>query len=161
VLPLDRDSQTIGPKRFFLGGASTMRGYGEDELVPQDLRDAYLEQARACAGSLSGAACSEAARQLQGGRALVSEGGESFVLGKAELRVPVRGAAEVGLFTDVGNLWLDPRQATLRGARVNVGAGVRFVTPIGPAALDLGLNVAPDERLRERLWAPHFSIGLF
>jgi outer membrane protein assembly factor BamA len=160
VLPLDRDSQTIAPKRFFLGGASTMRGYGEDELVPYDLRPVYLEQVRACAGSLSGAACSEAARQIQRGT-LASEGGESFVLGKAELRVPVRGAAELGLFTDVGNLWLDPLQLTLRGARVNIGAGIRFATPIGPAALDIGFNVAPDDRLGERFWAPHFSIGLF
>ena len=58
VLPLDPASQTIGPKRFFLGGASTMRGYGEDELIPQDVRGAYLEQVRACAGSASGLACS-------------------------------------------------------------------------------------------------------
>jgi outer membrane protein insertion porin family len=161
VLPLDRDSQTIGPKRFYLGGASTMRGYGEDELLPEDLRSAFLEQARACAGSLSGAACSEVARQIASGKTLASEGGESFVLAKAELRIPVRGAAEAGLFVDAGNLWLDPRQATFARLRLNVGVGMRFATPIGPAAVDLGLNVAPDQRLGEDVFAPHFSIGLF
>jgi outer membrane protein assembly factor BamA len=161
VLPLDRDSQTIGPKRFFLGGASTLRGWGEDELLPEDLRAAFVDQSRACAGSISGAACSDAARQIASGQTLVSEGGESFVLGKAELRLPVRGAAEVGFFADAGNLWLDPLQTTLHDIRMNVGAGVRFATPIGPAALDLGLNVTRDERIGERLWAPHFSIGLF
>jgi outer membrane translocation and assembly module TamA len=45
--------------------------------------------------------------------------------------------------------------------RANVGFGIRFVTPIGPAALDLGFNVTPDERINERLFAPHFTIGLF
>jgi outer membrane protein assembly factor BamA len=161
VLPLDRDSQTIGPKRFYLGGAATMRGYAEDELVPEDVRPLYLEQARACAGSVSGAACSESARRIAAGESPTSEGGEAFALAKLELRVPVRGAAELGLFADVGNLWLDPRAASLSRLRLNVGAGLRVATPIGPAALDVGFNVEPDERLAERLWAPHFSIGLF
>jgi outer membrane translocation and assembly module TamA len=75
--------------------------------------------------------------------------------------VPVRDAVEAGLFADVGNLWLDPRRATLSTVRVNVGAGARFATPIGPAAFDVGLNVDPDPRLGESRWAPHFSIGVF
>jgi outer membrane protein assembly factor BamA len=161
VLPLDPESQTIGPKRFFLGGASTMRGFGEDEMLPEDRREPFLEQLRACAGSLSGAACSEAARQIAAGKAIPSEGGEAFLLAKAELRVPVRGAAEAGFFVDAGNLWLDPRNATFRSLRFDVGVGLRLATPIGPAALDLGMNLAPDERLGEPVFSPHFSIGLF
>jgi hypothetical protein len=35
------------------------------------------------------------------------------------------------------------------------------VTPVGPAALDLGFNLAPDLAINERLWALHFTIGLF
>jgi outer membrane protein assembly factor BamA len=161
VLPLDRESQTIGPKRFFLGGASTMRGYAEDELLPEDVRGPLLDEVRACAGSLSGAACSESARDVAAGDAAISPGGEAFALAKAELRIPVRGAVEAGLFADVGNLWLDPRNAALTVLRYNVGAGLRFATPIGPAALDVGFNVEPDTRLAERRWPPHFSIGLF
>jgi outer membrane translocation and assembly module TamA len=45
--------------------------------------------------------------------------------------------------------------------RANVGIGLRFITPIGPAAVDVGFNVTPDQRLNERLAAPHFTIGLF
>ena len=161
VLPLDPASQTIGPKRFFLGGASTMRGYGEDELIPQDVRGAYLEQVRACAGSVSGLACSPAARQFAAGQFLTSEGGESFVNGKIELRVPLSENVEAGLFTDLGNLWLDPRVGSITDVRWNFGAGLRFLTPIGPAVLDLGVNPTPDARLGEGYLAPHFSIGLF
>ena len=102
-----------------------------------------------------------AARQLAAGKTLTSEGAEAFVLAKAELRVPVRGAVEAGLFVDVGNLWLDPRLVELSSMRLNVGAGLRFATPIGPAALDVGLNATPDKRLGEARIAPHFSIGLF
>jgi len=161
VVALDPASQTIGPKRFFLGGAATMRGYGEDEMIPEDVRSAYLDQVRACAGSLSGLGCSSVAQQLSQGQTLVSEGGEAFVLAKAELRVPLRESIEAGLFTDIGNLWLDPRQATIADLRLNVGFGLRFASPVGPAVVDFGFNVTPDGRLGEKLFAPHFSIGLF
>jgi outer membrane protein assembly factor BamA len=165
VFPIDSGSRTIGPKRFFLGGSSTMRGYGEDEMLPIDLRDALLAQRAACLEAPGSEACasSEAGRRLASGRTVASEGGESFALAKVELRMPVRGAVEAGVFADVGNLWLDPRLITfdLASVRLNVGAGLRFLTPIGPAALDFGVNVTQDERLGERLFAPHFSIGLF
>jgi outer membrane protein assembly factor BamA len=161
VLPLDAASQTIGPKRFFLGGAATMRGYGEDEMVPEDVRSEYAREVAACASSLSGLACSPVARQLAQGQTLVSPGGESFVLWKGELRIPLRESIEAGLFADVGNVWLDPRLTSLTDVRVNFGLGLRFLTPIGPASLDLGVNPKPDGRLGERYLAPHFSIGLF
>jgi outer membrane protein assembly factor BamA len=161
VVPLDSSSQTIGPKRFFLGGAATMRGYEEDEMIPQDARPAYLGQVRSCATSLSGVACSQAAQQAAQGQMLVSEGGEAFVLAKAELRVPLRPSVEAGLFADLGNLWTDPGLLSLFDLRANVGFGLRFSSPIGPAVLDFGFNVNPDTRLGERLFAPHFSIGLF
>ena len=33
VFPLDDRSRTIVPRRFFLGGASTIRGYGEEQMI--------------------------------------------------------------------------------------------------------------------------------
>ena len=81
--------------------------------------------------------------------------------GKIELRFPLGENVEAGLFTDMGNLWLDPRVGSITDVRWNFGAGVRFLTPIGPAVLDLGVNPAPDPRLGEGYLAPHFSIGLF
>ena len=159
VLPVERDSRTILPKRFYLGGASTMRGYGEDEMIPQDLRGALLADVRACAASPS--ACTPAANQLAQGQTLISEGGEAFVLAKGELRFPLREGIEMGAFVDAGNLWLDPKQATLTDLRLNFGLGLRFLTPIGPAVLDLGVNASADSRLGEHLLAPHFSIGMF
>jgi outer membrane protein assembly complex protein YaeT len=161
VLPLDSSSVTIGPKRFFMGGAASMRGYAEDEMLPEDLRAGIVNQVRSCAGSISGLACSPQASRLAGGTPLISEGGQAFALLKAELRVPLGGSLEGGLFTDVGNLWLDPAKARLSAVRINAGFGLRFTTPIGPVVLDFGFNVAPDSRLNERLVAPHFSIGLF
>ena len=159
VVPLDGRSRTVIPRRFFLGGATTMRGYGEEEMIQEDRRDALAAEARACATGSAG--CGDAGKRLAGGLLPVSEGGEAFVLGKAELRLRLRGNLEGALFTDVGNLWLDPKQARLQDLRANVGFGLRFVTPIGPAALDVGFNVTPDPRMNEGIVAPHFTIGLF
>jgi outer membrane protein assembly factor BamA len=161
ILSLSPDSLTIASKRFFLGGASSMRGYGEDGMIPEDVRAQVLDQVRACASSASGVACSDAARQLASGQAVTSEGGEYYMQGKMEVRFPLRESVEAGLFVDVGNLWLDPRLGSVADLRLNFGFGLRFLTPIGPAVLDLGVNPAPDTRLGEAYVAPHFSIGLF
>jgi outer membrane protein assembly factor BamA len=149
------------PKRFFLGGASTIRGFAEEEMIPEDLRLALDEEARHCASSLSGAGCTASGRALAGGGAPASAGGELFLLMKGEVRVALRGAVELGLFVDAGNLWLDPRTYRLLDLRPSVGLGLRFVTPVGPAALDLGFNLRPDRLINERTFAPHFTIGLF
>jgi len=83
------------------------------------------------------------------------------VNGKLELRFPLSTNVEAGIFTDVGNLWLDPRVGSITDVRWNFGAGLRFLTPIGPAVLDLGVNPAADSRLGEAYVSPHFSIGMF
>jgi len=161
VFPLDGRSSTVIPRRFFLGGATTMRGYGEEEMIQEDRREALAAEAHVCAADANAAECHESGKRIAGGLRPVSDGGEVFVLGKAELRLRLRGNLEGALFADVGNLWLDPKLVRLQDLRANVGFGIRFVTPIGPAALDIGFNVTPDDRLNETIVAPHFTIGLF
>ncbi len=161
VFPLDPESQTIIPRRFFLGGATTMRGYGEEEMIQQDRREALADEARICEANPSDPKCTEAGRRIATGERAVSEGGEAFLLVKAELRLRLRGSLEAGLFVDLGNVWLDPASMSAAELRTNAGFGLRFVTPIGPAALDFGFNVTPDRGVNERIFAPHFTIGLF
>jgi outer membrane protein assembly complex protein YaeT len=161
VFRLDSDSVTIVPRRFFMGGATTMRGYAEESMIQEDQRGPLATAAKACASNPPATACTDTGRQILGGQQPVSDGGMVFVLGKVELRVPLRGSLEGALFTDVGNLWSDPANARLQDLRVNVGFGLRFVTPIGPAVLDLGFNVTRDEVLNESLAAVHFTIGVF
>ncbi|HVO21758.1 MAG TPA: POTRA domain-containing protein [Anaeromyxobacter sp.] len=161
VFPLDPDSRTIIPRRFFLGGASTLRGFGEEQLVEADVRDQLAEEARQCATSATGAGCTDAGKRIAQGQLPVSEGGEAFLLFKGELRLPVAERFELGLFLDAGNLWLDPKHVNPQDLRPCAGVGARFVTPIGPAALDLGFNLDRDARINEAVFAPHFTIGLF
>ena len=162
VFPLDSNSVTIAPKRFYLGGATTMRGYGENEMIPQDQRSAAEAQTARCASLLSGLGCSSQQQQLVSqGVLLPSEGGTAMLLFKAELRVPLTQITEAGFFVDWGNLWLDPAQMSFAKLRVNVGLGLRILTPVGPAAFDLGFNIDPDYLMNEPVLAPHFAVGFF
>ena len=161
VVPLDDRSRTGIPRRFFLGGANTMRGFAEEEMIPQDVRGLLAAEARQCATSVTGVGCTQNGAHIAAGARPVSEGGEAFLLGKAEVRQRLRGSLEGGVFADIGNLWLDPRNYRLLDLRANVGLGLRFVTPIGPAVLDLGFNLSPDHAINERSAALHFTVGLF
>jgi outer membrane protein assembly complex protein YaeT len=161
VYPLDDRSRTIVPKRFFLGGATTMRGFAEEEMVAQDLRNGLAAQSHHCASSITRTGCTGVGADLANGAIVASEGGEAFLLFKGELRIGLSRSVELGFFVDVGNLWANPADFRMIDLRPNAGSGIRFVTPVGPAALDLGFNLLPDLRINERIWALHFTIGLF
>jgi outer membrane protein assembly factor BamA len=161
IIPLESESRTIVPRRFFLGGATTLRGYAEETMIQEDARAPLLEQAKACQAGPASPGCTENGRRILSGQQPVSDGGGAIVLGKAELRVPLRGSLEGALFSDVGNLWLEPRNVRLQDVRLSLGFGLRFVTPIGPAALDVGFNMNRDEKLNESLAAVHFNVGVF
>ena len=45
--------------------------------------------------------------------------------------------------------------------RYTAGAGLRYATPVGPLALDLGVNLDRDRVVNEPAAQVHFSIGLF
>ncbi len=163
VFPLDAEqsSRTIAPKRYFMGGAGTMRGFFDDSLIPEDRRQIIRDQVRECDGTLAKVGCSPAADSLRSGQQLLSDGGELFTLARAELRMPVAEQIELAAFFDTGNLWLDQTQYDPLKLRYAAGLGIRVLTPIGPAALDLGVNLDPDPLLNESRFVPHFSIGVF
>ncbi len=162
IFHLDRRSETIAPKRFFLGGASSIRGFREDGLIPADTREQLHRDVANCRSLVSSAGCTSSAAVLLGGNELPSEGGELFEIGKAELRFPGIAPFDLAIFFEAGNLWskyLSGYQPL--NLRYSAGTGIRYVTPVGPLALDLGFNLAPDSLLNESAIQVHFSIGLF
>jgi outer membrane protein insertion porin family len=162
IFALSSASVTIAPKRFYLGGATTMRGYGENEMIPQDQRAQVALQTQRCASVLSGLGCSPQLQQLvRNGVMLPSEGGQASVLFKMEVRIPMSQATEIGVFADFGNLWFDQTLVNLGKLRTNVGIGFRVLTPVGPAAFDVGFNLNPDYAINEPVFAPHFAVGFF
>jgi outer membrane protein insertion porin family len=161
IYQLDPNSHTPGDRSFYLGGATSLRGFHEDAVQPQDVIEELHRSVRDCQGTLSGGfgpACTPQARVAQAGGA--SSGGDEFVSFTAELRIPIARSLELALFYDAGNLWLTPpdRFFSTLVLRDAVGLGLRWLTPIGRIAIDLGINLAPDPLFGEPRLGPYFAI---
>ncbi len=122
--------QTLGhqeiplPERFFAGGATSHRGFPENQAGPRDLETGF------------------------------PLGGKALLLNQLELRFPLLGENIRGvLFEDAGNVYsgldkisLRTRQHSLSDFNYMVhalGFGVRYRTPVGPVRLDLAYTVNP------------------
>lgn len=111
-------------ERFYVGGASTHRGFREKGLGPKGEDGSSL-------------------------------GGTSYLIGNVELRTPLLGPVEGGIFLDVGNAWEGRIDVTdLRWA---AGLGLRLRTPIGPLRVDAGYLI--DQREGESRTVVHFALG--
>jgi outer membrane protein assembly factor BamA len=153
---------TYTNRLFFLGGADSMRGWLQDTFVPQDVVGQPLPD---CDPSVPGGA----GGTVNPSTALLAQlGGDAFVLWRNEVRIPI-GTTNfaLGLFLDAGNLWKGLCHVNPLQLRADAGVGVRYITPIGPVAVDLGFNLAPqplvpgEPPVTEAPFAFNFSIGTF
>jgi outer membrane protein insertion porin family len=149
IFHLSARSRTYPNRAFFLGGFDTIRGYFQDSMMPQDNAD-----------------------MIKGGGIdpnTVVRSADAFVLVRGEMRFPIFGSLQGGVFTDLGNLWSDPyhHRTNASGSvnpfalRPSAGAGIRYNTPVGPLALDYGILLIRRTWLDEPFGTLHFSIGLF
>lgn len=127
---------TYPNRQFFLGGADTMRGWLQDAMIPSDV----LAPPRDSGCSNLPAGMPPTAAVL-----LTQRGGDAFVLWRNELRVPLGGSGlALDLFVDMGNLWKELRNVfSAFAVRISPGIGVRYISPIGPVGIDLGINPTP------------------
>ncbi|MEL6347569.1 MAG: BamA/TamA family outer membrane protein [Myxococcota bacterium] len=170
-LGLSRDGQTLPLEdRFFLGGANSLRGFALSTVGPANLTPRpEIDYPEEIGPLLNDTALRETAAQW------VYTGGDTMVALSGELRTPLSrlglegwDTTELVLFADLGQVtFRDPEVTTRAGEqiideplfRLGVGAGLRVATPIGPAAIDLGINPYPiTERLEPR-FVPHISLG--
>jgi outer membrane translocation and assembly module TamA len=147
------------PERFFAGGASSHRGFPDNQAGPRDLKTGF------------------------------PLGGKAMLVAGTELRFPVLGNTLGGvLFHDAGNVYSSVSDISFRVRQRDrqdfnymvhaVGIGFRYRTPIGPLRLDLSYGVNPPrffgfkgttEELLRNLGSPtdqrinrfqfHFSLG--
>ena len=154
--------------RFTLGGSGSLRGFKRDTVGPSNLVGRPEVDYPSQIDPVVNATALETAPTHW-----VATGGDELAVLTAELRVPlpVLGldfeSTSLVLFCDAGHLgFLDSAVYTTskqdgldRFARVGVGAGLHVATPIGPAALDLGINLDPISRYDEPRFVPHLTLG--
>jgi outer membrane protein assembly factor BamA len=158
------ESQTYPDRLFFMGGVDTMRGWLFNSFIPQDnvdrifasrnLPDQVPDPNDGTKTIPNPQKFTAATQPIRGGNLMANE--------RIELRIPVKGPFETVIFSDIGNLWIDPRYPFEKGVfpmRVAVGSGVRVQTPVGPLAVDYGVNL--KKQPYEDNGAINFAIGLF
>jgi len=174
------DSSTYPDRLFFMGGADSMRGWLQDTFVPQEYADQLQLAANQTQLSVRRLNRRTAWGALQGVQTpspftiadVGLRGGNMMVNPRLELRFPIREPLESVIFGDAGNLWLDPLDPFRNPSDFTLdyaaGTGLRLQTPIGPIAIDYGINLsrlfssyANPRRTYEDFGAFDFSIGLF
>ncbi|CAN5742804.1 hypothetical protein BH23GEM11_BH23GEM11_14680 [soil metagenome] len=143
------DAALLHPrKRFFSGGARSVRGFIENQLGPRILtvpRQDLLEEERCTPAEIAGGGCDPASVPVDAfsPRPL---GGTSVLQGNLEYRIPV-GGATLALFLDgaivgSGSDWLSDASSAL-----TPGIGARFPSPAGPIRIDVGVRPGRAEFL--------------
>jgi len=117
-------------ERFFLGGINSLRGFRWGDVGPKDEQGEII-------------------------------GGLTYGLVNVELLFPliedvgIRGVA----FFDAGNAYNTMSDFDISEFRTNVGAGVRWNSPLGPLRLEWGYNLDPKPGEDSYQW--QFSAGAF
>lgn len=156
-LPTDLEglgaSEILHPrKRFYAGGAQSVRGFGENQLgprvltiAPEVLRGRVTTRGDTtfgCATATPITSCSVNAEFLRDSDFQVRPlGGTTLLEGSVELRIPVWGSLVGAVFLDGAILGEGTLNSITRGTgALTPGFGVRYESPVGPIRVDLGLR---------------------
>lgn len=128
IAPL-ADTETIPIQfRYFNGGESSVRSFKQDQLGPADAEGTPV-------------------------------GGEAYTVLSAELRQDLFGRLQGALFFDTGNVQLEWQDAlSFEDLESAIGAGLRYMLPVGAVRLDFGVN--PDPGPDDEDYVLHFSVGM-
>jgi outer membrane protein insertion porin family/translocation and assembly module TamA len=144
-------------KRFYAGGAQSVRGYGENQLgprvltidpgklldAPNDTTPALCTRDELLAGD-----CEEAATLASSHFEPRPVGGSTLLEGSVEYRFGIWGSVDMALFVDAGVVGEGNVSTLTRGtSAITPGFGFRYTTPVGPVRIDLGVKPRLAENL--------------
>ena len=118
-------------KNFYGGGLGSVRGFDQNSLGPVDVTGAYI-------------------------------GGNRKINLNSELYLPVPGTGNdrtLRLFTyiDAGNVWGEGDKLSFGDMRASAGAGLTWVSPVGPLKLSYGAPIR--KKPQDRIQRLQFQIG--
>jgi outer membrane protein insertion porin family len=116
-------------ERFFIGGASTVRGYRERRLGPIDSSSSD------------------------------SVGGESMFVVNVETIYKLEDFISPVVFYDAGNSWANSGGLFSSRLYTSVGIGLRLNTPIGPISLDYGWPFQLEPGREKKTGRFHFNVS--
>jgi outer membrane protein assembly factor BamA len=145
VVPTRGNQDIPVSERFFTGGENSVRSFKEQQLGP---RGATGDPLGGLASTVAGV---EVRRRIVGNLAgsLFADYGN---IAPNRSRGGDPAALNAGTLADA--MWKD----YLEDFRAGLGFGLQYLTPVGPARLDLAWNPAP--RTGEAAFAWHFSLGM-
>jgi len=76
---------------------------------------------------------------------IFARGGNGLLILNAEGRFPIFGSLNGALFVDAGNVWREIGQIETGDLRYGVGAGIRYLTPVGPIRVDYGYKLRREQ----------------
>lgn len=128
----DSDLIKIPPsQRYFAGGDQSIRGYNRNELGPEfhfSGKDATYYR--------------------------VIVGGRYLAVASVEYQYYVTDTWRIASFVDSGNAFTRKKFTPV----TSVGAGLHWISPVGPIKLDIGVGVDKQE-LVDRPWRIHLTMG--
>lgn len=130
IQPIQGTTQIPIFRRFFSGGASSVRGYKLDYLGPRN-----------------------AAGDPIGGNAVM----EASLEGRFPL--PIYKNIGGVIFMDAGNVFLTAGEIDPGQLKYSPGFGIRYLSPIGAVGVDIAFPVNRIDYQRDRAYQIHFSVG--
>jgi outer membrane protein assembly factor BamA len=164
-------------RRFFSGGSSSVRGYGQNRLGPKVLTvdvddlllpttvDGVIVPAPCTVQEVNSLSCD--ASPLANSEVFSPQptGGTRLLEGNLEVRFPLwRDEFEGVAFMDFGQVWAEGQSPRAGDVAWTPGIGARYYSVIGPIRLDLGYRTEAGELVsvvtqRVRACAPNPALG--
>jgi len=142
--------------RLYAGGARSVRGVGENQLGPRvlTLPPSKLAAIGCDTTTVAVANCNLSGTDTAGSTLKDRDftprplGGRALIEGSVEFRFPIWRQLFGATFVDGALLGQGSLQSATKGAgAITPGVGVRYISPVGPIRVDLGLNPTLPEDL--------------
>ena len=140
-------------KRFYAGGSQSVRGYAEGQLGPRVLT---IPAAKLLANDAANPQCTAATIVKCNPKGDFKDrdfeprplGGNRLIEGSVEFRFPLFGPLIGATFVDGAYLAQNTSPGLPKSkTAVTPGVGVRYLSPVGPVRIDVGLNPSASEKL--------------